>query len=250
MSITELRPDPGPWGARVDLAAAHRLAIIDGLNEGTWNHFSMRLPGDGDQFLISPPSVHWSLVRASSLVQRGPESEPALEQAGGLAWVGYGIHAPILAARPDVEAVLHVHSPAVVALSTLEDPRLEPAEQGALDLYARLAVTDRYDAEMPGGMAHGETLATQLGDKDVLIMRCHGALVVGPTLAEAYTDTYALERAAAAMLLALASGRPLHRFSDRRARELTAGGKPVKLKRDHFAAMKDVLVATQPDFAT
>jgi ribulose-5-phosphate 4-epimerase/fuculose-1-phosphate aldolase len=250
MSSTMAKTDPATWQARVDLAATHRLAIIDGLNEGTWNHFSMRLPGREDQFLISPPSVHWSLVTASSLVQHGPESQGALEGAGGLAWVGYGIHAPILSARPDIEAVLHIHSPAVVALSMLEDPHLEPAEQGALDLYARLAVTDRYDAEMPGGMAHGETLAEQLGENDVLIMRSHGALVVGPTIAEAYTDTYALERAAAAMLLALGSGRPIRRFSDARARELTAGGKPTKLKRDHFAAMKRMLDATQPDYAT
>lgn len=237
------------WRARVDLAAAHRMAVIDELHEATWNHFSTRMPGYPERFLISPPSVHWSLVDASSLVERGPESQAQLEASGGLAWVAYCIHAPVLWARPDVAAVLHVHSPHIVALSMLETPRLEAAEQSALDFHGRVSVSTRYDGEMPAGLGHGEELARDLGDRDVLIMRHHGAIVVGKTLAEAYTDVYALERAARALILALSTGRALRCFPDEVAARLTAGGKSAALKLDHFAAMKRLLDAREPDYA-
>lgn len=234
--------------ARVDLAAAHRLAVMDGLHEGTWNHFSRRLPGSERRFLISPPSVHWSQVSASSLLELGPEDQQELEARGDLGWVGYRIHAPILWARPDIEAVLHVHSPHIVALAMLEDPTLELAEQNALDFHGRVAVTEDYDGEMPQDIRHGEELARALGAKDVLIMRNHGAVVVGRTLAEAYTDVYALERAAQTLILALSTGRPLRVVGQDVAERLMRDNVDMAYKLDHFEAMKRVLAAREPDY--
>jgi ribulose-5-phosphate 4-epimerase/fuculose-1-phosphate aldolase len=250
MSLTSPVPtsDLDTAQARRDLAAAHRLAVMDDLHEGTWNHFSLRMPGTEDRFLVTPASTHWSQVTASSLVELGPDSHDEVAARGGLAWVAYCIHGPILWARPELAAVLHVHSPHLVALSMLEEPRLEPAEQAALDFHARTAVTERFDAEMAPGLGHGRELAAALGERDVLIMRNHGAIVVGRTIGEAYTDLYALERAARALILALSTGRPLRRYAEDIAATLTAGNKSVTLKREHFAAMKRVLDADGSDY--
>jgi len=235
--------------ARADLAAAHRLAVMDDLHEGTWNHFSRRLPGSDRRFLFTPPSVHWSQVTASNLIELGPEDEAELAERNDLTWVGYRIHAPILWARPEIEAVLHVHSPYIVAVSMFEDPRFEPAEQNALDFTGRVAVTDTYDGEMPQDIRHGEELARALGDRDVLILRNHGAVIVGRTLAEAYTDVYALERAARAMILALSTGRPLRLVDSEVAERLMQDNEDMAFKLAHFEAMKSVLAAREPDFA-
>lgn len=253
MSVS-LRPEVGApeaaVQARIDLAAAHRLAVMDDLHEGTWNHFSRRLPGDPRRFLITPPSVHWSQVTASSLVEHGPEDQATVEAEGGLAWVAYRIHAPILWARPDVEAVLHAHAPHLLALSMLEDAELPPAEQNALDFQGRIAYTEVYDGEFDQDIRHGEALAKALGDADVLVLRNHGTIVVGRTLAEAYTDLYSLERAAKALILALSTQRPLRLVPVEVAEQLMADNDDLGFKVAHFEAMKRVLDAREPDYAS
>src|SRR5687767_13096620 len=126
--------------ARIDLAAAHRLAVRDGLAEGTWNHLTLTHPEDDERMLMTPPDTHWSQVTASSLLDVGPDSEPR-----GSAWIAYRIHYPIHAAHPDARCVFHVHSPGVVAISMLEDCRLRMVEQSALHFYGRCAVTAEFD---------------------------------------------------------------------------------------------------------
>jgi ribulose-5-phosphate 4-epimerase/fuculose-1-phosphate aldolase len=236
--------------ARIDLAAAHRLAVMDDLHEGTWNHFSRRHPGDPRRFLISPPSVHWSQVNASNIVEHGPEDQPALEARGDLAWVGYRIHAPIFEARPDVEAILHTHSPFALALSMLEDPQLLPADQTGMDFYGRVAYTDFYDGAVPQDIRHGEELARAMGDNDVLLLRNHGVVIVGRSLAAAYTDLYSFERAARALILALSTGRPLRLVPTSAVEQLVEENENIDYKNDHFEAMKRVLDAREPDYAS
>src|SRR4051812_24838660 len=100
--------------ARVDLAAAHRLAVINDLAEGTWNHFTHRLPGDPYQILMTPLNVHWSQVRASNLCAWGPDPE-APRQVDVLTWTGWQIHYPLYEARPDIACALHLHPPYTTA---------------------------------------------------------------------------------------------------------------------------------------
>src|SRR5207253_2972699 len=88
------RPGDGaaPRQARVDLAAAHRLAVMDDLHEGTWNHFSAKVPGDPERILLTPSNTHWSQVTAGSLVELGPEDRDSLRRGGGMPWTAYRIH--------------------------------------------------------------------------------------------------------------------------------------------------------------
>ncbi|HYC80398.1 MAG TPA: class II aldolase/adducin family protein [Solirubrobacterales bacterium] len=237
--------------ARIDLAAAHRLAVRDGLSEGTWNHLTLTHPEDDERMLMTPPDTHWSQVTASSLLDVGPEFDPH-----GSAWVAYRIHRPVHAARPDARCVLHVHSPAVVALSMLKDCRLRMVEQSALGFYGRYAVTEEFDGLQDANTDQGKVMAEALGDHcNVLFLRNHGAVVTGPTVGRAYVELYALERTCNAQMLALATGLPLNELSEeqlatfvRRTREDEEEHGMTATLDQSFEGMKRVLDASEPDY--
>jgi ribulose-5-phosphate 4-epimerase/fuculose-1-phosphate aldolase len=231
--------------ARLDLAAAHRLAVRDDLHEGTWSHLSVSVPGRPAEMLISPGGRHWSQVRASDLaLLTGSETKAELERTSCLLWVGYRIHQPIHAARPDAVCVLHAHPPYATAITMVDGLHLEMAEQNALEFCDRIAYTDEYDGSPDPGMDHGAELAQALGDDAiVLFLKNHGVVVVGPSVAVAYTNLYMLERACRVFHLAHGYGRPLALIPT----ELRAGGDD-RPKVEHFAAMKRLLDAEEPDY--
>jgi ribulose-5-phosphate 4-epimerase/fuculose-1-phosphate aldolase len=234
--------------ARVDLAAAHRLAVMDNLHEGTWNHFSVTVPGILEEILLTPGDRHWSQVTASSLVVAASNAKK-IETEGGFLWVGYRIHYPIHKARPDAVCVLHTHSPYATALSMLEGGRLLMAEQNALNFYGKVAYNDIYEGQVGGGhsgLSLGEQLAEALGDKTVLILKNHGVVVVGPSVAAAYFDLYLLERACQFQVLAWSTGQKLQLVPDEILKGLNDDNQPYKV--GHFAAMKRVLDREQPDY--
>lgn len=236
--------------ARVDLAAAHRLAVRDDLHEGTWNHLSLTVPGRPDALLITPPAVHWSRVRASELLELAAADADRVRAEGGLGWIGYRIHAPLHAARPDARCVLHAHCPHATALSMLADGRLEMAEQNALDFHGRIAYTSAYDGAGAHGLEHGEALAAAIGERNtVLFLKNHGVIVVGASVAEAYTDLYLLERACRVMILALSTGRQLAPVPEDAVRSVAGTSADAAFKHAHFAAMKRLLDEEEPDYA-
>lgn len=237
--------------ARVDLAAAHRLCVHDNLHEGTWNHISLTDPEDASKILISPSYVHWSQVTASSLERLGPD-DPAAKRDLAL-WTAYRIHYPVHEARSDAKCVLHVHSPHVVALAMI-DVKLNQAEQNALEFWRKTAYTSEYDGLWPDDLEQGRRMAEALGEHNTLLMlRGHGALVVGETVGLAYARVYLLERAARAQILAMSTGQPLLNISDAELeRSFSREWVPVDHKssylEEHFHAMKRVLDRDQPDY--
>jgi ribulose-5-phosphate 4-epimerase/fuculose-1-phosphate aldolase len=247
--------------ARIDLAAAHRWAVRDGLSEGTWNHFSLVHPEDASRLLITPANTHWSHVTASSIEEVGPDYDR--ESGSEMAWVAYRIHYPLHDARPDAACALHVHSPYVTALSALEDCTLRMVTQTSLGFFGRVAYTDELDALSEGELRQGELrqgelrqgeiIAQALGERcTILIMRHHGALVVGPTVADAYTDTYNLERCAQTQLLAQGSGQRLREIPAERLSACSwVGADPSRdweANRLHFEALERVLDADEPSY--
>lgn len=232
---------------REDLAAAHRLAVRDGLNEGTWNHFTLSHPVDGRRMFQTPSYTHWSLVTAENLVEVGPDFVADDE----MEWTAYRIHHPLHEAREDAACVLHVHSPNLVAYSMLEEPRFRALDQNALLLAGRVAWTQEFDGLAADDEEQGRLMAEALGDSaTILILRNHGAVVTGPTVADAYTDLYLLERVVQAQLMAFATGLPLRELGERELRtysgDRTAGMN--EFRRRHFEAMKDLLDAEGSDF--
>ncbi|MBD8875093.1 class II aldolase/adducin family protein [Labrenzia polysiphoniae] len=109
--------------ARLDLAAVHRISAMEGLNEGTWTHFSCKLKS-GEQYLVTPGSTHFSIVSASSLLLYARDGE-LISGDGEANHDALPIHLPIYETRPDVGCILHFHSPHATALTVLEDMRFD-----------------------------------------------------------------------------------------------------------------------------
>jgi ribulose-5-phosphate 4-epimerase/fuculose-1-phosphate aldolase len=235
--------------ARVDLAAALRLAVRYGFHEGICNHFSYAVPGHDDRFLLNPYGTHWSQVGASDLLVVDGAGK-VLEGDGVAEVSAFCIHAPIHQRHPHARAVLHTHMPYATALTSIEDGRLEPVTQNALRFYSDVAYDDDYN-----GLAHdtseGARMAAVLGDKRVLFLAHHGVIVVGDTMAQTFDDLYYLERACEVQVLAMSTGRPLKRIGDNMAGSVFSAlsAKDSSFAKAHFDALKQVLDAEDPGYA-
>jgi ribulose-5-phosphate 4-epimerase/fuculose-1-phosphate aldolase len=140
--------------------------------------------------------------------------------------------------------------PHATALAMLEGPPLVWAGQTALKFYGRTLVDEDYN-----GLAlderEGDRIADSLGEADVVFMKNHGVMVVGPSIAEAWDDLYYLERAAQAQLLAMSTGRPLKPVPEAVARATAAQMRQGDREsaRLHLESIKRILMREQPDFA-
>src|SRR5437660_5803677 len=119
------------WQARVDLAAAHRLAYMHGFSEGIFNHPTTVVPGRSDRYYQIPFGMHWSEVTASSFMEVGIDDGLVKSGAGDVERSCFCIHAPIHKALPHAKAVFHTHMPYASALTRLEDPRIKEISQTA-----------------------------------------------------------------------------------------------------------------------
>src|SRR5437762_8656766 len=117
--------DTAEWQARVDLAAAHRIAVSHGFSEGIFNHFTLAVPGANDRYYQIPFGLHWSEVTASCLMEVGYDGT-RLSGEGEVERSAYAIHAPIHRLAQHAGAVFHTHMPFVSALTRLEDQRILP----------------------------------------------------------------------------------------------------------------------------
>lgn len=238
----------GEQQARCDLAAAHRLAVRDGLNEGVWNHLSVVSPDDPDVMLITPGYTHWGLVKASNLAAIGPDGMP-IETGGPEPTVaGFIIHYPAHAAIPQAKCLMHVHSPYITALSMRKDVRLDTcSSQQAAQFHDDVAYFEVYDGLLDSE-DEGKRMADTMGDKRALMMRNHGAMVAGKTVADAYVALYQLERACMYQVLATGDGHALNQIPD----DMASG--MADLARNHsradkfFRGMRDLLDAQEPDY--
>jgi ribulose-5-phosphate 4-epimerase/fuculose-1-phosphate aldolase len=240
------------WQARVDLAAAHRMAVMHGFHEGIFNHLTLRVPGCDDRYYQIPFGLHWSEVTASCFMEVGYDGA-LLAGEGLIEQSCYCIHAPMHRLLPDGAAVFHTHMPYASALARLEDPRILPIGQTELGI---MMVTG-YDNTYTGPAidpAEGERLAGVIGDKKVLMMANHGVATVGASVAEAYDLLYYTERVAQVQLLAMSSGRQLKflsqdvidaTFAAYRGGGTYGGRQPYQW---HFDALKRQLDKREPDY--
>ena len=233
---------------RRDLAAAHRLAVRDGLNEGTWNHLSVMCPGDSDLMLISPGYMHWSDVTASSLALVGSDGE-LVAGAHPPTQAGWIIHYPIHKACPQAVCVMHVHSPYITALSMCKGLRLDTqSSQQAAAFHDDIAYYEKYDGLLQSE-DEGASMAAVLTDKRALIMRNHGAVVTGASIGQAYVDLYQLERACMYQILAATTGGPREEIPQQVAasisRKSRSGGNDK-----FFDGMRQFIENREPDYAS
>ncbi|NCW78913.1 MAG: rRNA adenine methyltransferase, partial [Oxalobacteraceae bacterium] len=199
------------WQAKVHLAAALRLAVLDGLEEGIDNHFTMIVPGTTDRYLLLPYGLHWSEARASDIIVFNDAGE-TLEGEGTVELSAQCIHAP-MHRLTGAKVVLHTHQPWATALNMLKNNRLLPASQTAAFFHNRIAYDDHYQG-LAKTMAEGERLAGLLQNKQVMFLKNHGVITVGDTVAQAYRRLYKLEKACQTQVLAMSSGQPLEVMSE------------------------------------
>lgn len=194
------------WRLRVDLAACYRIIAMYGWDDLVFTHISARVPGADGHFLINPYGLLFEEITASSLVKVDLAGNIVLASEYPVNQAGFVIHSAIHAVRHDVGCVLHTHTRAGVAVSA-QAHGLLPISQGALFPYATLAYHDYEgvalnDAEKP-------RLVADLGNSNALILRNHGLLTTGATVADAFLMMYVLETACQTQLLAQSGGTEL-----------------------------------------
>ena len=197
---------PEEWQARVELAACYRLIAHFRMTDWIYNHISVRVPGTHEYYLINPFGLLYEEVSASNLVKVDVHGNLAEDVALGVNPAGFVIHGAIHAARPDVVCILHTHTEAGVAVAAQEDGLL-PISQHAFKVLGRLAYHDYEGIALDND--EQERLVKDIGDKDVLILRNHGLLTMGRSVAEAFQLMFYLERACQIQVSALAGGRPV-----------------------------------------
>lgn len=194
------------WGTRVQLAAAYRLTHLFGMTTLVYNHITARVPGTHDQFLINEFGLGYNEITASNLVKIDLDGR-VLEGSPRINLPGYVIHSAVHAARHDVNCVMHTHTPYGMAVSALETG-LVPLQQ---DTYAFHDDVAYHEFE---GLAvdadERERLVTDLGNRNNLILRNHGLVTCGRSVAEAWGRMWNLERACQVQVLAMSTGQPLH----------------------------------------
>jgi ribulose-5-phosphate 4-epimerase/fuculose-1-phosphate aldolase len=197
--------------ARAQLAAAHRIATIHELEEGIDNHFTVTLPGHGDRYLVLPFGIHWSEARARDLFVFDEKGQ-TLQGEGHVELSARCIHAPIHRITGK-RVVMHTHQTWAVALNMLKDNRVVPATQTAAFYCREIAYDDTYTGTADT-LEEGERLARLMGDKNIVMMKNHGILCAGNTVAETYRRLYKMERICRTQVLAMATGRELNVLSD------------------------------------
>jgi ribulose-5-phosphate 4-epimerase/fuculose-1-phosphate aldolase len=207
------------WKARVELAACYRLMAYFGVQDLTYNHLSARVPDDPEALLIKPTTMMFDEVTASSLEKYRFDGTPLTPGAPKLRGGGYVIHAGILAARRDLNAVFHTHTPANMGVSSQKHGLLM-INQHAVRFHRRIAYHDFGGFEFD--LAMRNPLIRDLGDLKVALLRNHGCLVCGETIPEAFVLNHFLEMACKGQIAALAGGAEVFVMDDATAERASA----------------------------
>jgi ribulose-5-phosphate 4-epimerase/fuculose-1-phosphate aldolase len=242
------------WQARIDLAAAHRLAVMHGFHEGIFNHLTLAVPGRSDRYYQIPFGMHWSEVKASSFMEVGIDDGKVKRGAGDVERSAFCIHAPIHKLQPKTAAaVFHTHMPFTSALTRLEDPRIKEIGQTEVGMLDEIAYDDTYTGPA-FDTSEGARLAGILGDKGILFMANHGVTTVGSSVAQAYDRLYYIERAAQVQIYAMWTGQRLKQLPEPIVQKTIhdIGGSrfydgPTPAER-HFDALKRILDRKEPDY--
>jgi ribulose-5-phosphate 4-epimerase/fuculose-1-phosphate aldolase len=198
------------WQARIDLAACYRLVDLYGMSDMMANHISMRVPDEEGAFLINAYGMMYEEITASSLIKIDVEgnilSKPDFGELDyGINRAGYVIHSAVHEARPEVACVIHTHSWASMAVSALECGVL-PITQTAMR-FLKIGYHDFQGVVLKED--EQASLLRDIGDKEALLLRNHGALTVGRTVGEAFNWMHRLELSCRAQLAAMACNTPL-----------------------------------------
>ncbi|PLP98434.1 class II aldolase [Cupriavidus pauculus] len=242
---------------REDLAAAYRLVALYGMDDSIYTHISARVPGTHDRFLINPFGTLFRDITASSLVCIDLDGNIISAPPGcDVNPAGFTIHSAVHAARHDAACVLHTHTVAGVAVSSLACG-LRPANQWALQFHDRVAYHDFEGIALD--LEERERLVADLGpQKRALILRNHGLLTLGRSVAEAFILMHNLERACRVQVAIQSTGQPEYvvpaEIRERTARQYESGdtnrlpGAPDPYAREWRALLQRLAPQTEASY--
>ncbi|QVQ28358.1 class II aldolase/adducin family protein [Achromobacter deleyi] len=194
------------WDTRVQLAACYRLVSHFGMSDLIYNHITARIPGTDNQLLINPYGMMYDEITASSLVRIDLAGNILSQPSSyGINAAGYVIHSAVHGARHDVQCVIHTHTRAGMAVSALKCGLL-PLTQTAMR-FARIPYHDYESVAID--LDERARLVRDLGTSEAMILRNHGLLAAGPSIAQAFNTLYWLEMACKAQVDALSANREL-----------------------------------------
>ena len=198
------------WVNRVNLAACYHLADYFQMSDIIWNHITSKTSNEKETFLINPFGLRYDEITASNLVEVTPEGK-VINSDSSINDTGYIIHGAIHRTRKDIVCVMHTHSRAGLAVSCFEDG-LQPIIQDAAIFYNRVSYHDWEG--MSTESEECERLSKSLGKNNVMILRNHGLLTCGTTIAEAFMLMYYLDRACKNQIDTMSTGMKLNVPSD------------------------------------
>lgn len=252
MTSAFVRPDrfsPEEWEARVKLAAAYRIFAHLGWEELIYNHISLRVPGPERHFLINPFGLHYSEVTASNLVKVDIEGNTVGHSDWPINPAGFTFHGAIHATVPDAHCVMHVHTTPTLAVCCQEDG-MSFTNFYAAQLWGQVAYHD-----FEGITVHrdeGARILASAGTKPVLLLRNHGPVVMGRTLAQAFNLMWLVQRACEVQVASQAMG-PLRLIAvpvlENCVRDSLNFNPTYGAGEDSFAAMQRMVDRINPGYA-
>ncbi|WP_256943359.1 class II aldolase/adducin family protein [Achromobacter xylosoxidans] len=212
------------WQTRQDLAACYRLTAHFGMDDSIYTHISARVPGEEGAFLINPYGHLFRDISADSLVKVGMDGTAVAPTPYDVNPAGFTIHSAVHMGRADAGCVLHTHTVAGVAVSSLACG-LQPVNQWALQFYNRVAYHEYEGIALD--LEERERLVADLGQHKAMILRNHGLLTIGATVAEAFILMLNLDRACRVQLAIQATGQATYpvspQVSEKTARQYASG---------------------------
>lgn len=204
------RMSPEEWQVRVDLAACYRPIAHYDMDDLFATHISARVPGPHDHFLLNPYGLLYTQITASNLVKVDLDGNIVDDTEYSINPAGFVIHSAIHAARADAKCVIHTHTVAGMAVSALEEGLL-PITQKSMRFYNRIGYHD-YEG-VADDLDERARLVRDLGKHNALILRNHGLLTCGPTVARAFFLMRNLEKSCKAQIAAMSTGGRLIKLS-------------------------------------
>ncbi len=204
-----VRPDPHhvPTEAelRRDLACAYRLFAHFGMTDLVYTHLSVRVPGEGHRFLVNPYGLLFEEITASSLVLVDAAGEPAQRTDWPVNPAGFVIHSALHLGAPAAHCVMHTHTLAGMAVAA-QAGGLLPLNQISTEFHGRLAFHDYEGVAAEDNLGERDRLVRNMGSKPAMVLRHHGLLTVGRTVAEAFYWMYYLEQSCRIQVAAQSTG--------------------------------------------
>ena len=216
LQLPSLKTEVSPleWQARVDLAACYRLTAHYGMSDMMANHITLRVPGQEHAFLTNPYGMMYEEMTASCLVKIDHDGEVLYKPDFGdlnygLNKPGFILHSAVHKARPEVNCVIHTHTAAGLAVSSLACGML-PINQTAMR-FLNVSYHDYMGVVLD--MTEQTILVHDLGNTDAMVLRNHGLLTCGRTVGEAFNWMHRMELSCRAQLAAMACNTPIQQVS-------------------------------------